>query len=83
MFAGALGRFRAPLERISQQRFQPFPHAGLRSLAAGAAGLARLGRDQARLVSPGAVTLPDRALGFGRAVLMRDPDGHALELVAS
>jgi len=27
------------------------------------------------------VTLPDRALGYARAALVRDPDGHVLELV--
>ncbi|HET7291755.1 MAG TPA: VOC family protein [Vicinamibacteria bacterium] len=32
-------------------------------------------------VSPGAVALKDRALGFGRAALLRDPDGHGVELV--
>jgi hypothetical protein len=32
-------------------------------------------------ISPGVVTLPDRALGFPRALLVRDPDGHAIALV--
>jgi catechol 2,3-dioxygenase-like lactoylglutathione lyase family enzyme len=32
-------------------------------------------------VSPGAVTLPDDRLGFDRALLVRDPDGHAMEVV--
>jgi catechol 2,3-dioxygenase-like lactoylglutathione lyase family enzyme len=36
----------------------------------------------AGLVSPGVVTLPDARLGFGRGLLVRDPDGHVLELVA-
>src|SRR6185312_13408595 len=35
------------------------------------------GRDL-RLVSPGAVSLPNRALGFRVGLLGRDPDGHAL-----
>jgi len=32
-------------------------------------------------VSPGAIEVPDRRLGFLRAALVRDPDGHAVELV--
>lgn len=32
-------------------------------------------------VSPGAIALKDRALGFGRGALLRDPDGHGVELV--
>ncbi|HUR94977.1 MAG TPA: VOC family protein [Gemmatimonadales bacterium] len=34
-----------------------------------------------RLVSPVPVELPDTALGFRRGVLVRDPDGHAVQLV--
>jgi catechol 2,3-dioxygenase-like lactoylglutathione lyase family enzyme len=37
-------------------------------------------RAGARLVSPGAVRLPDTALGYDEAMLVRDPDGHALLL---
>jgi catechol 2,3-dioxygenase-like lactoylglutathione lyase family enzyme len=33
------------------------------------------------LVSPGAVTLPEATLGFTRAFLVRDPDGHVMQLV--
>ncbi len=33
-------------------------------------------------VSPGIIALPDGALGFARALLVRDPDGHAVQLVA-
>ena len=40
-----------------------------------------LRRAGAAFVSPGAVTLPDTTLGFRRAVLVRDPDGHAMRLV--
>jgi len=36
----------------------------------------------ARLVSRSAVTLDPVATGFRRAVIIRDPDGHAVELVA-
>jgi len=32
-------------------------------------------------VSPGAVSIADRVLGFGRASLLRDPDGHGVQLV--
>jgi catechol 2,3-dioxygenase-like lactoylglutathione lyase family enzyme len=35
---------------------------------------------RARFVSTGARTLPDVRLDFTRALLVRDPDGHALEL---
>ena len=35
----------------------------------------------AQFVSPGAVTLNERALGFGRGALLRDPDGHGVELI--
>jgi catechol 2,3-dioxygenase-like lactoylglutathione lyase family enzyme len=34
------------------------------------------------LVSPTAVNVPSRKLGFGRAVLVRDPDGHAMRLAS-
>jgi glycerol uptake facilitator-like aquaporin/catechol 2,3-dioxygenase-like lactoylglutathione lyase family enzyme len=32
-------------------------------------------------VSPGPVSLPDGALGFGSGLTVRDPDGHALRLI--
>lgn len=32
-------------------------------------------------VSPGAIELAGRELGFGRAALLRDPDGHGVELI--
>src|SRR5688572_12956900 len=34
------------------------------------------------LVSPATVALPTPGLGFGRGVLVRDPDGHAMRLVS-
>ena len=34
-----------------------------------------------RLVSPGAVTVNGSHLGFGKGVLVRDPDGHVMALV--
>jgi catechol 2,3-dioxygenase-like lactoylglutathione lyase family enzyme len=48
---------------------------GLDSLAA------RLERARVPRVSRDLTTLPERNLGFGRGVLVRDPDGHVLELV--
>jgi catechol 2,3-dioxygenase-like lactoylglutathione lyase family enzyme len=47
--------------------------------AQAAAGVLRSGRF--RLISPGAVSLPDTALGFERGVRVRDPDGHVIQLV--
>jgi catechol 2,3-dioxygenase-like lactoylglutathione lyase family enzyme len=40
----------------------------------------RLRAARALFVSPGAVTLAGRERGFGRALTVRDPDGHALEV---
>jgi catechol 2,3-dioxygenase-like lactoylglutathione lyase family enzyme len=37
-------------------------------------------RAKAWFVSPGLVTLSDEALGFSRGVVVRDPDGHAIQL---
>ena len=34
-----------------------------------------------RLISPGAVTINDSRLGFGKGLLVRDPDGHVMALV--
>ena len=39
----------------------------------------KLGR--ARFVSPGITAVPDRALGFNKAFLVRDPDGHGIQLI--
>ena len=46
-----------------------------------AAAAAAVRRGRFRLVSPAPVELPDTALGFRRGVLVRDPDGHAVQLV--
>jgi catechol 2,3-dioxygenase-like lactoylglutathione lyase family enzyme len=43
------------------------------------AGALRAGRYD--FVSPGVVTLSDRALGFSRGFVVRDPDGHAMLLL--
>lgn len=45
------------------------------------AAAARLREGRAAFVSPGVATLPDGALGFRKGLLVRDPDGHALQLV--
>ncbi len=34
-----------------------------------------------QFVSPGVTTISDRALGFNKGFLVRDPDGHALQLI--
>jgi catechol 2,3-dioxygenase-like lactoylglutathione lyase family enzyme len=36
----------------------------------------------AQVVSTGVVTLPDNTRGFTKAIVVRDPDGHALRLIA-
>jgi catechol 2,3-dioxygenase-like lactoylglutathione lyase family enzyme len=33
------------------------------------------------LVSPGIITIQERSLGFQRGLLIRDPDGHVMELI--
>jgi len=43
---------------------------------------ARLTAAGARLVSPGVVRVEDRALGFDRGFLVRDPDGHVVQVIA-
>jgi catechol 2,3-dioxygenase-like lactoylglutathione lyase family enzyme len=43
--------------------------------------MARLRAGRAALVSPGPVSLPDGALGFGRGLTVRDPDGHVMRLI--
>lgn len=45
-----------------------------------AAAAAAVRRGKFRLVSPSPVELPDSALGFRRGILVRDPDGHAVQL---
>lgn len=49
--------------------------------AGAAAAVVRRGKF--RLLSPEPVELPDSALGFKRGFLVRDPDGHAVQLVES
>jgi catechol 2,3-dioxygenase-like lactoylglutathione lyase family enzyme len=40
-------------------------------------------RGKFRLLSPAPVELPDSTLGFREGILVRDPDGHAVQLVES
>ena len=46
-----------------------------------AAAASAVRRGRFRLVSPSPVELPDSALGFRRGILVRDPDGHVVQLV--
>jgi len=41
----------------------------------------RLGRGGYKLLSPGTVTIPSNQVGFRKAVTIRDPDGHAMQIV--
>ncbi len=36
---------------------------------------------RAQFVSPGVIVIPDRGLGFGRGFLVRDPDGHVMQVI--
>jgi catechol 2,3-dioxygenase-like lactoylglutathione lyase family enzyme len=46
------------------------------------AAIAHLMRlNQSTFVSPNIVTIPEKALGFKKGVLVRDPDGHTMRLV--
>ena len=41
----------------------------------------KLKAGRVRFVSPGVTTIPDQALGINKGFLVRDPDGHALQLI--
>jgi hypothetical protein len=41
----------------------------------------KLKSGRARLVSHGIATMPDRLLGFNKAFVIRDADGHGLQLI--
>jgi catechol 2,3-dioxygenase-like lactoylglutathione lyase family enzyme len=45
------------------------------------AAAAAVRRGRFRLVTPAPVDLPDTSLGFTRGLLVRDPDGHVIQLV--
>ena len=44
------------------------------------AAAARLRGGRSAFVSPGAVTVPEGGLGFTKGLLVRDPDGHVMQL---
>jgi catechol 2,3-dioxygenase-like lactoylglutathione lyase family enzyme len=79
------------LEYLAPRDGRPFPadarpndlvHWQTRLLASDLqAASSRLHEDHGRFISPGAVALPDRTLGFGNGLLIRDPDGHVLQVV--
>jgi catechol 2,3-dioxygenase-like lactoylglutathione lyase family enzyme len=47
-----------------------------------AASIARLLLERKyRFVSPSVIAMPDGSLGFARAFLVRDPDGHAIQVI--
>ena len=57
-------------------------HHQTRLIAADIADLARrLSRARYVLISPGIVAIPKAELGFHAGLLVRDPDGHPMELV--
>jgi catechol 2,3-dioxygenase-like lactoylglutathione lyase family enzyme len=79
------------LEYLAPRGGRPFPadarandllHWQVRVVAANASGLLdRLHYNNSFLVSSGFVDLPRAPLGFGRGALLRDPDGHSVEVV--
>jgi catechol 2,3-dioxygenase-like lactoylglutathione lyase family enzyme len=57
-------------------------HWQVRLVVSDASAAYRVAREaQASLVSGGGIVVSDPRLGFRRGVLLRDPDGHAVELV--
>ncbi len=79
------------LEYLAPRDGRPLPadekandlvHWQTRLVAAGLDATARALREgHVAMISPGAVVLPDQRLGFSRGMLVRDPDGHAMEVV--
>ena len=79
------------LEYLSPRDGRPYPpdarandlvHWQTTLVAADLAGtLKRLRAAGANLLSSGAIALPNTALGFDNACLVRDPDGHVMEVV--
>jgi len=80
------------LEYLSPRDGRPMPdderasdlfHWQTRLEVADAAAAERvIRREHAPLVSPGVIDQPEAPLGFHRALLARDPDGHTVELAA-
>jgi catechol 2,3-dioxygenase-like lactoylglutathione lyase family enzyme len=79
------------LEYLAPSGGRPFPvdaqandlvHWQVRALVENADSLvSRLTSGRSHLVSPGVITLPRAPLGFGKGLLVRDPDGHAVQVV--
>jgi len=79
------------IEYLAPRDGRPFPpdehandlvHWQTTLVAADIDGVARTLRERgAPFISPGAVKLPDDRLGFARGLLVRDPDGHVMEVV--
>jgi catechol 2,3-dioxygenase-like lactoylglutathione lyase family enzyme len=41
----------------------------------------KLRTNRGGFVSPGVVTMPEKTLGFGKGFLVRDPDGHGVQII--
>jgi hypothetical protein len=41
----------------------------------------KLKNARVRFISPRVTTIPDRALGIAKGFIVRDPDGHGLQLI--
>jgi len=65
----------------SDERANDVAHWQTRLVSRDGDAAGSLGKARARLVSPGAVALPGRELGFTKGFLVRDPDGHVMEIV--
>jgi len=66
----------------NDERANDLIHWQTKLVTADAAVVARrLAERKYRFVSTGVTTLPDGSLGFVRGFLVRDPDGHVMELV--
>jgi catechol 2,3-dioxygenase-like lactoylglutathione lyase family enzyme len=77
------------LEYLAPRDGRPFPaderandlvHWHTRLVGNGADSEPALRAARALFVSPGAVPLPHRELGFGTGITVRDPDGHVLQV---
>ncbi len=78
------------LEYLAPRDGRPFPmdarsndlfHWQVRLVCGDAEAMAlRVRAAKAIFVSPGVVALPDAQLGFRKGILVRDPDGHALQI---
>lgn len=79
------------LEYLTPRDGRPYPadhrandlmHWQTRLTASGAGATAQaLRAGKAQFVSPGVIAMPDGPLGFVKGFLVRDPDGHVMQLV--